>query len=71
MGTKVALIGRSPRLLPGEDPEVSEIVRKVMSRSTRVLTNHEAVRVDVKDGKKVVFAINRASNEEVSCGAIQ
>jgi len=69
MGTKVALIGRNPRLLPGEDPEVSEIVKKVMSRSMRVLTNHEALRVEVKDGTKVVFAINRASNEEVSCGA--
>ncbi|HWQ19477.1 MAG TPA: dihydrolipoyl dehydrogenase [Methanotrichaceae archaeon] len=69
IGTKVALIGRNPRLLPGEDIEVSEIVKKVMSRSMRVLTNHEAKRVEVKGATKVIFAADRASNEEVQCGA--
>lgn len=69
MGTKVALIGRNPRLLPGEDEEVSEIVRRGMSRSKQVLTNHEARRVEVKDGKKVVSALNRSSGEVVQCGA--
>ena len=66
MGTEVTLIGRNPRLLPGKDPEISEIVKKVMSRNMRVLTNHEARSVEAKGRAKVVSAVNRASNEEVS-----
>ena len=32
MGTEVTILGRNPRLLPNEDPEISDMVKKVMLR---------------------------------------
>ena len=56
IGTDVTLLGRSPQVLKGEDPEVSGLVGKVLSGYMRVVTNHEVVSIERKDGKKVVSA---------------
>ncbi len=58
MGTEVTILGRSPRVLNGEDPEVSRTVQNMLSQHLRVITGHEAVKIDLKDGKKVVTARN-------------
>lgn len=59
MGTDVTIIGRSPKVLDNEDPEICRIVKKALSQSARVITSHEVVGVEVKEGKKVVLAINK------------
>ena len=59
IGTEVTLLGRSPRVLDNEDPEVCRIVRSVLSKYVKLYTNHEAAKVEVKGKKKVVSARNR------------
>jgi mycothione reductase len=63
IGTKVTILGRGPRVLKNEDPEVSQIVSNLLSKFLTVLTNHEVVRVELKNGKKVVSAHNRIDDK--------
>jgi mycothione reductase len=65
MGTEVTIIGRNPRLLPNEDPEISDIVKKVMSKNLKVLTDHEVNKVEVKNGVKIVTAKDMATGKEI------
>jgi mycothione reductase len=63
MDSDVTIIGRSPMVLDNEDPEVCRIVKKVLSQDMRVITSHEVVSVEVKNGKKAVSALNRIDNK--------
>ena len=55
MGTEVTILGRNPRLLKREDPEVSNTVLAGMARRMRVLTNFEVLSAArTKTGKSVV-----------------
>ncbi len=58
LGTKVTLIGRHPVVLDDEDPEVSAIVTKVLSRDLTYAAGYDAYYVAVEGGKKVVYAKN-------------
>lgn len=59
MGTKVTILGRSPTVLANEDPEIREIVNRVLSKDLDLFTNHEVIKVDLDGGRKVVSARNR------------
>lgn len=63
IGTKVTIIQRSPRLLPDEEPEVSELLKQEMSKKLDVYTNHEAIEASEKNGAKIVTAKNRENGE--------
>jgi dihydrolipoamide dehydrogenase len=63
LGTNVTIIGRNPRLLKREEPEISDIVLRRFSRYTNIYTNYEAVKVEKEGNHKVVFAKNRADNK--------
>jgi len=63
MGTDVTIIGRSPRVLDNEDPEVCQIVREALSQHMQVITSHEVVEVELKRSKKVVSARNLADGK--------
>jgi dihydrolipoamide dehydrogenase len=65
IGTEVTIIGRNPQLLPNEDPEISDVVKKVMSKNLKILTNLEASKVEARKGMKVITAMDRATGEEV------
>ena len=55
MGVEVTILGRNPRLLKHEDPEVSTTVLAGMARRMRVLTNFEVLSATrTKKGKSVV-----------------
>ncbi len=56
IGTDVTMLGRSPMVLSGEDPEASGLLQKVLSQYVRMATGHEVVRVEKKEGKKIVSA---------------
>jgi mycothione reductase len=48
MGVKVTLLQRNERLVPEEEPEISRLLKKIMSRRMTVLTNIEVTEVKKK-----------------------
>lgn len=63
LGTDVTIIGRNPRLLKDEEPEVSELVKKRFSKVARIFTNYEVVKAEGKAGNKVVHAKDRSTGK--------
>jgi mycothione reductase len=63
IGTQVIILGRNPRLLPQEEPEISELLSKKMSRYCQVHTGYEVVRAEIKNGLKTVIATNRSDGQ--------
>jgi len=64
LGSKVTIVQRGDRLLPKEDPEVSEAIEQYFSdEGIRVLTAHHLVNFNNSDGSKV--AIARHEDKEV------
>ncbi|TFG27654.1 dihydrolipoyl dehydrogenase [Candidatus Thorarchaeota archaeon] len=64
VGTEVTIIGRNQYLVKNEDPDISEILKKQLSKRMNVHTNQEVVEVKEEDGMKVVIARNRDTEEE-------
>jgi mycothione reductase len=62
-GTEVTILGRSLQVLNDEDPEVCRIVEQVLSRDLSLFKGFEAVRVEMKSGKKTVSARNLLDNK--------
>jgi len=66
MGSKVFIVGRNPRFLPAEEPEVSDLAKKAMSEFMTILTNHEVVAVESSGkGRKRILAKDRATGKTV------
>lgn len=65
MGSRVTIIGRNPRFLPGEEPEISRLAERVLGEHVHILTNHEAVRFEKGLGDSVsVTSSDRSTHEE-------
>jgi dihydrolipoamide dehydrogenase len=56
MGTKVTIVQSRDRLLPNEEPEISDLLGKVMARRMAVITNAEALEV-TKKGKECTVSV--------------
>jgi dihydrolipoamide dehydrogenase len=54
MGTDITILQRGSRLVPGEEPEISELLRKEMEKRMRVQINTEAVEVRSEGGTVTV-----------------
>ncbi len=66
MGSAVTILGRNPRLLPDEEPEVSALAHREMSRHMTVVTNCEAVEAEnAGGGRKKIRVLDRNKNKEV------
>ncbi len=69
LGTRVTLIGRHPRMLMREDPEISAVVTNVLSRDLRYMPDSTAMKAERRGNKKVVYTKNlktgRCSNADV------
>ncbi|MGD8565316.1 MAG: dihydrolipoyl dehydrogenase [Candidatus Bathyarchaeota archaeon] len=66
MGSKVTIIGRNPQFLKQEEPEVSELAKKILGKHMTILTNHEVVKVEKTSTKtKNLFAVNRENKDQV------
>ncbi|MBN2230099.1 MAG: dihydrolipoyl dehydrogenase [Candidatus Thorarchaeota archaeon] len=63
IGVDVTIIGRNPYLLKNEDKDISEILRKELSKRMNVFTNHEVIEVKEEKDQKVVFVKDRSSGE--------
>jgi len=59
IGTKVTIVQRATRILPEEEPEISDVLREEMSKTMQIFTECEAVEVKEKGGVKTVVAKNR------------
>lgn len=69
MGTEVTIVGRNERLLPKEDPEISDTVKEVMSRYIKVLTHVEARSVSRSEGGIHLVGQDREMGIEVGVEA--
>jgi dihydrolipoamide dehydrogenase len=64
MGVKTMILGRNPRLLKEEEPEISEIVQRQLGRFVDIRTNHEVRRVRKGWRGKAVTVQDRGSGRE-------
>lgn len=65
MGSRVTIIGRNPRFLPNEEPEVSMLAKKEMGKHMDIITNHEVIEVQSADRKKKLTAQDRSSGRSL------
>jgi dihydrolipoamide dehydrogenase len=66
MGSAVTIIGRNPRFIPEEEPEISAVALRDLGKHLTLLTNHEVKGVEKKPGNTIrVIAVNRATGKEV------
>ncbi len=66
MGSNVTVIGRNPRLIPEEEPEVSTLAKKMMSEYMEILTGHEVIEVSSSSQGKKVVAKDSQNGEEIT-----
>jgi dihydrolipoamide dehydrogenase len=59
VGTEITIAQRSSRLLPEEEPEISDLLKEEMEKRMVIFTDYEAVEVEEKNGVKTVKARNR------------
>ena len=70
MGSKVTIIGRNPQFIPEEEPEISELAKKVLGRNIKILTNHEAKEArEISPVLKELTAADRKSGETITVRA--
>lgn len=63
MGTKVTILGRNDRLIPLEEPEISDEVKRRLSQRMRVHTGYEVLKAGMEDGKKFIVARNKHTDK--------
>jgi mycothione reductase len=64
MGSKVTIVGRNPRFLPEEEPEVSELAKKDLGRHIEIFTNHEVKEAQkTTKGMKRLIALDRSTGK--------
>ncbi|MEM2968632.1 MAG: dihydrolipoyl dehydrogenase [Candidatus Bathyarchaeia archaeon] len=62
MGTKTTIIQREPRILPEEEPEISDLLKKEMAKRIEVHTSLEVVEVKQQGKVKTVVARSRENS---------
>ncbi len=65
MGSKVTVLGRNPFFIPGEEPEVSTLAKKMMSGYMDIITNCEVLEVSSSPEGKKVICKDRETDEEI------
>lgn len=63
MGSNVTIVGRNPRFLPEEEPEVSELAEKDLGKHIEIVTNHE-----VKEAQKTPNGTKRLVAQDRGTG---
>ncbi len=70
MGSEVTIVGRNPQFLPAEEPEVSALARREMSRYMTILTGYEVRRARKLDGgRKEILARESGGGNERTLSA--
>ncbi|MFX1253154.1 MAG: dihydrolipoyl dehydrogenase [Promethearchaeota archaeon] len=72
MGSKVTIVGRNPQFLPQEEPEVSDLAKREMSKHITIVTNHEVIAAkNVSNGKKEITAREKSTDNTLTVTADQ
>jgi len=67
MGSQVTVIGRNPQFIPEEEPDISALAIRDMSKHMKIITNHEVVQIQkTNDGKKTILAKDMINGKTVS-----
>jgi mycothione reductase len=69
MGTRVTIVQRNKRLVPEEEPEISELLKTALSRRMKVLAGTEAVEVRQTGKVVTVTAKERDSGKQIELTA--
>jgi len=69
MGSKVTIIGRNPQFLPQEEPEVSALAKRELSKHMTILTNHEVMTAQNEPGGKSLLAVDHKTGEKTTITA--
>ncbi len=70
MGSAVTIVGRNPRFLPDEEPEVSELAKQKFGKHMKLITNYEVIEVGkTTSGTKQLVARSRDSGETIKVEA--
>ncbi len=56
MGSDVTILGKREQFVPGEEPEISDVLKKKLSKHMKIRTDHEVVEVKRKGDVKLVIA---------------
>lgn len=64
MGADVTIVGRNSRMVASQEPQISEVLEKKLSKYLDIHTGYEAVKVAEKEGKKGVLAKKVDPNSE-------
>lgn len=72
MGANVMLVEKNPRIVPVEEPEISELLGRELSRSIKVMPNRKAVEARKIGEKKVLVVENSVTGrtEEIAVDEI-
>jgi mycothione reductase len=63
MGSQVTILGRNPRFLPEEEPEVSELAKKEFNKHMKVITNLECIETRKTPEGKVLTARDKETGK--------
>ncbi len=72
IGTKTTIIQRPYRVVPEEEPEISDLLKKELEKRMEIFTGYEALEVKQEGTNKIIIAKNRQdeSTREFSAEAI-
>jgi dihydrolipoamide dehydrogenase len=71
MGSNVTIVGRNLQFLPEEEPEVSEVIRRELSRHMAILTSTEVKEAKLAGGLKRLVAVDRNTGKTREIDAME
>jgi len=69
IGTKTTVLQRPNRVLPDEEPEISELLKKEMQRRMEIYTGFEVLEAKQEDQTKTLVARNRQDGSQMEFSA--
>lgn len=69
MGSQVTIIGRNPRFLREEEPEVSALAKRELEEHMRIITGHEVKESKKGPEGKTLVTVNSANGESMTVTA--
>ena len=64
MGTEVTILQRNEKIIPNEEPEISDMLKKQMKERMSIETNMEVIEVKKENDEIIVFGKDTEINEE-------
>jgi pyruvate/2-oxoglutarate dehydrogenase complex dihydrolipoamide dehydrogenase (E3) component len=69
-GSSITIVQRASRLLPNQDPDVSEEIQRIFAREgIEVITSAEIASVNGRSGREVSLVVRTASEERTTSGS--